>query len=80
MNPSFSAKIDCSNILEKCVFDQGETVEKSIFSKFQNIIIEELREVKEDVKGVSVEMPVLRALKGKFLMRWNININLKCPN
>ena len=52
--------------IEKGVFDTSETVEKSIFSEFQKIVMKELRDVKEDVKGVRVEIPVLHALKGKF--------------
>ena len=54
-----------SNI-DEAILNPNETVDKSIFATFQKVIMEEIRDIKEDVKSIVFDLPTLRALKGSF--------------
>ena len=52
--------------VDETVLEPIEHVDKSIFGTFQKVVMQELRDMKEDVKSIVLELPTLKELKKSF--------------
>lgn len=63
---SGASEISRLSRIEKAVYETSEIIKQSTFTNFQSSVMAELRDVKEDLKGILLDIPILRGLKGKF--------------